>query len=84
VAESSGIEQLKTPFHAPKANATCERLIGSMKRECLDYFLIFNQYQLNQIVTSYADYYNQHRAHQGIEQRVPDKFSKPRPPLSSQ
>lgn len=84
VAESSGIEELKTPFQAPKANATCERLIGTMKRECLDHFLIFSQYQLKRIVSNYADYYNQHRAHQGIEQRIPDKFSKPRPPLSNQ
>ena len=79
VAESSGIEELRTPFQAPKANATCERLIGTLKRECLDYFLIFNQYQLKQIVSNFADYYNQHRAHQGIEQRIPAQFSQPRP-----
>jgi transposase InsO family protein len=52
VAKSSGIEELKTPFQAPKANAHCERLIGSMKRECLDHFLIFNQYHLKGIVTA--------------------------------
>jgi transposase InsO family protein len=45
VAESSGIEELRKPFQAPKANALCERLIGSLKRECLDHFLIFNEYQ---------------------------------------
>ena len=37
VAVSSGIKELKTPFRAPKANAHCERLIGSLKRECLDH-----------------------------------------------
>jgi len=84
VAESSGIEELRTPFQAPKANATCERLIGTMKRECLDYFLIFNQPQLKRIVSNFADYYNQHRAHQGIEQRIPGQFSEPRLPLSNQ
>jgi putative transposase len=83
VAENSGIEELKTPFQAPKANALCERLIGTMKRECLDYFFILNQYQLKRIVTQFADYYNQHRAHQGIDQRVSAQFSQPRPTLSN-
>ena len=79
----SGIEELKTPFQAPKANALCERLIGTLKRECLDHFFILNQYQLKSIVTQFADYYDQHRAHQGIDQRVPAQFSQPRPPLSN-
>ncbi len=84
VAENSGIEELKTPFQAPKANALCERLIGTMKRECLDHFFILNQCQLKRIVTQFTDYYNQHRAHQGIDQRIPSQFSQPRPPLSNQ
>ena len=84
VAENSGIEELKTPFQAPKANAHCERLIGSMRRECFDHFLIFNQHQLKRVVTAYADYYNQHRAHQGIKQRMPTQFNQPRPQLSNQ
>jgi transposase InsO family protein len=84
VAESSGIEELRTPFQAPKANALCERLIGSLRRECLDHFLIINEFQLQKIVTQYADYSNQHRAHQGIEQRIPAQFHQSRPPLSNQ
>lgn len=84
VTKSSGIKELKTPFQAPKANALCERLIGSLKRECLDYFLILNQQQLKRIVTAYACYYNQQRAHQGINQRIPAQFNQPRPPLSNQ
>jgi transposase InsO family protein len=84
VAKSSGIEELKTPFQAPKANAHCERLIGTMKRECLDHFLILNQYQLKRIVTAFAGYYNQHRPHQGIKQRIPAKLSQPRSQLSNQ
>ena len=38
VAKSTGIEVLKTPVRAPKANAVCERFIGSLKRECLDHY----------------------------------------------
>jgi transposase InsO family protein len=84
VAISSGIKELKTPFQAPKANAHCERLIGTMKRECLDHFLVFNQYQLKRIIVAFAEYYNQHRAHQGIMQRIPAKLYQPRPQLSNQ
>jgi len=37
---TAGIEVLRTPYQAPKANAICERFLGSLRRECLDYFLI--------------------------------------------
>ena len=84
VAKSSGIEELKTPFQAPKANAHWERLIESLKRECLDYFLIFNPYQLKRIIIAYAENTNQHRAHQGIKQRIPTRLNQPRPKLSNQ
>lgn len=39
LAASSNIKELKTPIKAPRANAICERFIGSLKRECLDYML---------------------------------------------
>jgi hypothetical protein len=80
----SYLTKLETPFQAPKANALCERLIGTMKRECLEHFFILYQYQLKRIVTQFADYYNQHRAHEGIDQRIPDQFNEPRPSLSNQ
>lgn len=82
-AKHYGIQILKTPFQAPKANALCERLIGTMKRDCLDHFLIVNEHQLKRIVTAFTNYYNQHRAHQGIAQKIPAQFNKPRPPLSN-
>jgi transposase InsO family protein len=84
VFEPEGIHVIPTPLHAPNANAHCERLIGSMKRECLDHFLIFNQYHLKGIVTAYVEYYNQHRAHQGIKQRIPTKLNQPGSRLSNQ
>src|SRR5207302_5345950 len=40
VAQTSSIEILKTPYHAPLANAICERFLGSVRRECLDHVLI--------------------------------------------
>ena len=74
VVRSSGIKEIRTPFQAPKANAICERTIGSLKRECLDHMLILNRYQLKRILNEYTAYYNNKRAHQGIEQRIPRRF----------
>ncbi|MBC8445571.1 MAG: transposase, partial [Chloroflexi bacterium] len=75
IAASSGIKELKTPFQAPKANAHCERFIGSLKRECLDHFLILRRDQLHRLVTQFVDFYNHSRPHQGIRQRIPARFN---------
>jgi len=45
VAAISGIKILKTPYHAPRANAICERFLGSVRRECLDHLLILQEKQ---------------------------------------
>ena len=71
VADGTGIEVLKTPFRAPKANAICERFLGSLRRECLDHFLILNERHLHRLVKEYKLYFNCARPHQGIEQHVP-------------
>jgi transposase InsO family protein len=41
VARSSGIKEIRTPLEAPRANAICERFIGSLRRECLGYFVFW-------------------------------------------
>ena len=70
---TAGIEVLRTPYHAPKANAICERFLGSLRRECLDYFLILNERSLYRTVKEYGSYFNDARPHQGIEQQIPCK-----------
>jgi putative transposase len=69
---AAGIKLLKTPVHAPKANSICERFLGSVRRECLDHFLILSERHLQRIVTDYVSYFNQMRPHQGIRQQIPD------------
>jgi putative transposase len=71
VAATSGIEILKTPYHAPRANAICERFLGSVRRECLDHMLILSEKQLHRVLYAYVTYFNQARPHQGICQQVP-------------
>jgi transposase InsO family protein len=46
VAEGTGIEVLRTPFGAPKANAICERFLGSVRRDCLDHIPISSEWHL--------------------------------------
>lgn len=71
VAQDSGIEILKTPIRAPKANAICERFCGSVRRELLDHLFILIERQLYRVLKDYVDYFNRARPHQGIAQRLP-------------
>jgi putative transposase len=53
-------------------NATCERLVGTLRREVLDRVLILSERHLRAVLTEYQAHYNTARPHQGIAQRVPD------------
>ncbi len=77
VAESTGIEITKTPIQAPNANAICERLIGTFRRECLDFFLIISEQHLSKVLKEYREFYNKSRPHQGIGQQRPVKVETP-------
>jgi putative transposase len=72
VAMGSGITPLRTPIRAPRANAICERLIGSLRRECLDHILFVSEAHLRRVLHEYARYFNHSRPHQGIDQHVPE------------
>jgi putative transposase len=79
VAATSGIKILKTPYHAPRANAICERFLGSVRRECLDQLLILPEKQLHRVLRAYVAYFNEARPHQGIQQQVPARVASPAP-----
>jgi transposase InsO family protein len=71
--EDYGITPIKTAPYSPKMNSIMERFIGSIRREALDNFLLFNSRQTYNIIREYVDYYNSQRPHQGIE-GVPKGF----------
>ncbi len=71
VAVTSGIKVLKTPYHAKRPNAICERFLGSVRRACLDHVLILHEKQLHRVLRVYVKYFNEARPHQGIRQQVP-------------
>ena len=71
VAAASGIQVLRTPPRAPRANAVCERFLGSVRRECLDHVLVLGERHLRRVLVEYVRYFNHARPHQGLGQRMP-------------
>ena len=78
VAKASGIKVLRTPVRAPRANAVCERFLGSVRRECLDHTIILGERHMLATLREYVAYFNTGRPHQGLGQRVPTGTA-PRP-----
>ncbi len=72
VFESCGLRVLRSPSRAPRANAICERVIGTLRRELLDHVLIVNEAHLHAVLAEYVAHYNAARPHQGIDQRCPE------------
>jgi putative transposase len=73
VFQATGTRILISAVQAPRMNATCERLIGTLRREVLDRMLILGERHLRAVLTEYQVHYNTARPHQGIAQRVPDE-----------
>ncbi|OLB56187.1 MAG: hypothetical protein AUI01_06845 [Ktedonobacter sp. 13_2_20CM_2_56_8] len=74
------MEILKTPYYAPRANAICERFLGSVRRECLDHLLILHEKQLHRVLNAYMHSFNRARPHQGIKQQIPEQKAESVPP----
>jgi len=56
----------------PWQNAYVERVIGSIRRECLDHIVIFNERHLRRVLSSYVDYYQLTRTHLSLDKDCPD------------
>ncbi len=83
MAASSGIEVLRTPYKAHKANAICERFLGSVRRECLDHVLVLGERHVHRVMKEYVQYYNRTRPHQVIEHQIPQVVPSPVQAMSS-
>jgi putative transposase len=73
VFTAAGINVLRSPVRAPRANAIAERWVGSVRRERLDRMLIVNRRHLEQVLAEYVDHFNGHRPHRSLDQRPPDR-----------
>ena len=72
VFQAAGTRIVRSAVQAPRMNAICERLVGTLRREFLDRMLILGEGHLRAVLAEYQVHYNTARPHQGIAQRVPD------------
>jgi putative transposase len=66
------IEEVLTAPQSPWQNPFAERLIGSIRRECLNHVLVLGERHLRRILTRYFSYYHQARTHLALEKDAPD------------
>src|SRR5271168_4191990 len=70
--EAMGIKEVITAPRSPWQNAYVERVIGSIRRECMDHIVIFNERHLCRVLSSYVDYYQRTRTHLSLDKDCPD------------
>jgi transposase InsO family protein len=68
---ASGIDVVKIPPRAPRANAYAERWVATVRAECLDWTLIWNERQLSRVLTEYRRHYNSVRPHRSLDLQPP-------------
>jgi len=78
--ESLGIEEILTAPRSPWQNAFAERLIGTLRRECLDHVVVLNQRHLRRLLSDYLNHYHRWRCHRSLAMDCPE----PRPVLGPQ
>ena len=66
-----GICEVLTAPRSPWQNAYAERFIGSLRRECLDHIIVFNESSLRRLLKGYFQYYEQSRTHLALEKDAP-------------
>jgi transposase InsO family protein len=78
-ARRLGIQTLLAPIPAPRANAVAERVVRTLRNECLDHVVVVNEAHLRAVLREFAGYYNAERPHRGLglEQPVPPSRSAP-------
>jgi putative transposase len=71
VFESEWMKILRTPYQAPDANSHAERWVRTVRNECLDHILVWNETHLRRTLNEFVDYYNHARPHQGLDHQSP-------------
>ena len=73
--QAMGIEEVVTAPRSPWQNAYVERIIGSIRRECLDHVIVFDERHLRRVLSAYFQYHHQSRTHLSLDKDCPE----PRP-----
>ena len=79
VFETEGIRIIRTPVRAPRANAFAEHFVGAVRRECLNWMLIFGLGHLERVLDEYVAHYNEQRPHRALGQLAPLNVEPPPP-----
>jgi transposase InsO family protein len=79
VFRAAGVETIKIPPRAPRANAYAERWVRTVRAECLDWTLIWNHQHLHRVLTTYLEHYNTARPHRGVDLEMPVPTATPLP-----
>ena len=74
-----GVRVLRTPVRAPLANSICERLIGTIRRECLDFMIPLGERHLRRILREWIRHYNRGRPHSSLGPGMPEPGSRATP-----
>ena len=72
-AKGMRIEEVLTAPHSPWQNPFAERLIGSLRRECLDHVVVLGERHLRRLLTTYLEYYHRTRTHLSLDKDAPDE-----------
>ena len=72
--EAMGLRVLKTPVRAPQANAFCERVIGTIRRECMDFIIPMSERHVRAILREWVGHYNRGRPHASLGPGIPEGF----------
>ena len=78
---SLDIQQVLITARSPWQNPYVERVIGSIRRDCLDHTIIFHERHLRRVLKEYIRYYNENRTHLGLEKDCPEPRSVESPAL---
>ncbi len=76
-ARRVGIDSIATPVRSPRANAVVERVIGTLRRECLDHIIVLDEQDLMSVLAEFVRFYNQERPHRTLDLQTPEP--RPRP-----
>jgi hypothetical protein len=72
VFKAEGVEIIRTPWRAPRANAYAERFVRTVRTECLDRIFVLSERHLESGLNTYVNHYNRERPHRGLDLRIPE------------